>query len=106
MICQGDFGGVKEEIYTVQSYPVVSVQKNFHNALTRVIQFVCTHRRSYKTTRKMHCLNIIPFSKSTQINIYPDIRLKYAVYIIGCIKIINLINISLLSFVQSRYLTP
>ena len=26
------------------------VQTNFHNALTRVIQFVCTHRRSYKTT--------------------------------------------------------
>ena len=26
------------------------VQTDFHNALTRVIQFVCTHRRSYKTT--------------------------------------------------------
>ena len=26
------------------------VQINFHNALTRVIQFVCTHPRSYKTT--------------------------------------------------------
>ena len=26
------------------------VQTNFHNALTRVIQFVRTHRRSYKTT--------------------------------------------------------
>ena len=26
------------------------VQTNFHYALTRVIQFVCTHRRSYKTT--------------------------------------------------------
>ena len=26
------------------------VQTNFHNALTRVIQFICTRRRSYKTT--------------------------------------------------------
>ena len=26
------------------------VQTNLYNALTRVIQFVCTHRRSYKTT--------------------------------------------------------
>ena len=26
------------------------MQTNFHNALTRVIQFVCTHRRSYETT--------------------------------------------------------
>ena len=26
------------------------VQTNFHNAHTRVIQFVCTHRRSHKTT--------------------------------------------------------
>ena len=25
------------------------VQTNFHNALKRVIQFVCTHRRSYTT---------------------------------------------------------
>ena len=26
------------------------VQTNFHNALTHVIQFVCTHCRSYKKT--------------------------------------------------------
>ena len=26
------------------------MQTNFHNALTRVIQFACTHRRSYKNT--------------------------------------------------------
>ena len=26
------------------------VQTNSHNALTRVIQIVCTHRRSYETT--------------------------------------------------------
>ena len=28
------------------------VQTNLHNALTRVIQFVCTRRRSYKTSYK------------------------------------------------------
>ena len=36
--------------------------KFFHNTLTRVIQFVCTNRRSYTTTslireKTIHCLN-------------------------------------------------
>ena len=34
------------------------MQTNFHNALTHVIQFVCTHRRSYTTT-SIHCLNLL-----------------------------------------------
>ena len=43
-------------------------QTNFHNALTRVIQFVCTHRCSYKTTS---------FEKEQSIANYHHTIIKY-----------------------------